>query len=64
VQDLGRRKKLYSMAAAAEALSITRKHLYTLMNRGEITTVSIGRRRLIPADELDRFVQHLVHLAE
>ena len=56
-------KRLYSVAAAAEALSITRKHLYTLIGRGEIATVTIGRRRLISAVELDRFVEHLITLA-
>jgi excisionase family DNA binding protein len=55
-------KKLYSVAAAAEALSITRKHLYTLIGRGEIATVTIGRRRLNSSVELDQFVEHLVLL--
>jgi excisionase family DNA binding protein len=54
------RKRLYSVAAAAQSLSITRKHLYTLIGRGEIATVTIGRRRLVPATELDRYVDYLV----
>jgi excisionase family DNA binding protein len=57
------RKRLYSVAAAADSLSITRKHLYTLIGRGEIATVTIGRRRLVSATELDRFVDHLVSTA-
>ena len=36
------------------------KHLYTLIGRGEIATVTIGRRRLVTATELDRFVDDLV----
>jgi excisionase family DNA binding protein len=56
-------KRLYSVAAAADSLSITRKHLYTLIGRGEIATVTIGRRRLVPATELDRFVDYLVSAA-
>jgi hypothetical protein len=31
-----------------------------LIGRGEIATVTIGRRRLVPATELDRFVDDLV----
>lgn len=56
-------KKLHSVKEAAEMLSITRKHLYTLIGRGEISTVTIGRRRLIPAAELDRFVEDLIRSA-
>jgi excisionase family DNA binding protein len=53
-------KRLYSTEETAEALSITRKHVYTIINRGEIATVNIGRRRLILADELLRYVDHVV----
>ena len=60
VDELLHQKKLYSLGGAAEALSISRKHVYALVNRGELATVWIGRRRLIAASELDRYVEHLV----
>jgi excisionase family DNA binding protein len=54
-------KRLYSVADAAEALAIRRKHVYTLISRGELSTVAIGRRRLIPNDELDRYIRQLMN---
>jgi excisionase family DNA binding protein len=56
-------KKLFSVADAAEVLAISRKHVYALINRGELSTVAIGRRRLIVNDELDRYIAKLVNEA-
>jgi excisionase family DNA binding protein len=51
--------KLYSMAGASASLGISRKYLYDLVREGNIRTLQLGRRRLIAADELDRFVEVL-----
>jgi excisionase family DNA binding protein len=54
------RKKLYSVGDAAETLAISRKHVYALINRGELSTVAIGRRRLIVNNELDPYIGKLM----
>ena len=47
---------LYPMAEAAEKLGIHRTSLYALLKRGELTSATIGARRLIPEAELIRFI--------
>jgi len=47
-------KVLFSVPDAASQLSVTARHLWNLVAKGEIRTVSLGRRRLIPASELAR----------
>jgi excisionase family DNA binding protein len=44
----------YSPAEAAALLGITRKHIYTLMHRGELQSKLIGRCRRIPRTEVER----------
>jgi excisionase family DNA binding protein len=44
----------YPPAEAAELLGISRKHLYTLINSGELRSTTIGRARRIPRTELER----------
>lgn len=41
---------------AAQALGIGRTKMFELIQAGEIDTVWIGRRRLVPVDELHAFV--------
>ena len=41
-------------------LGIGRTTFYELVNAGRIDTVNIGRRRLVHADELERFARDLV----
>ena len=50
---------LLSVAEAARALGIGRSLLYQLLADGEIASVSIGRRRLVPADALTAYVERL-----
>jgi excisionase family DNA binding protein len=52
-------RRLYSIAEAADLLSVTRKHIYQLAYSGRLATVKLGRRRLITAEELDRFISSL-----
>lgn len=47
---------LLSVDAAARALSIGRSSLYQLMASGEVASVRIGARRLVPRHALDVFV--------
>jgi excisionase family DNA binding protein len=46
---------MVSIAEAAELLSVSRTSLYALMDSGELDSRHIGRRRLVPRAELDRF---------
>jgi excisionase family DNA binding protein len=44
----------YSITEAAERLGISRAMVYNRIKRGEISSLKIGTRRLIPASEVRR----------
>ena len=48
--------KLFDVPSAAAQLSISRRTLYALIERGSLSTCKIGRRRLIPAVAIENFV--------
>ena len=50
-------KLLVSIEEAAAVLGIRRTLLYELLRRGEIESVHVGRRRLIPRQALEDFVK-------
>ena len=50
---------MLTMQEAADMLAISRSTLYQLVGAGALATVSIGRLRRIPADELVDFVGRL-----
>jgi excisionase family DNA binding protein len=50
---------LHSIAAGASRLGIGRTLMYELIADGRIATVTIGRRRLIHREELERFADEL-----
>lgn len=52
-------KLLYDVEEAVEVTSIGRSRLYELMASGALESVKCGRRRLIPAEALERFVEGL-----
>lgn len=47
-------KLAYSIVEFAAALGISRPTVYSMIHEGQIRTVLIGRRRLIPASEIER----------
>lgn len=49
-------KLAYSVPEAAEAVSLSKGYLWDLVLKGEIRSVKIGKRRLIPADALQEFL--------
>ena len=51
---------LHSIQASTQILGIGRSSLYGLIAEGEICTVKIGRRTLIPDQEIRRYVESLV----
>jgi excisionase family DNA binding protein len=46
----------YSVAEAAQALSISRSRIYELVATGEVGICKIGKRTVIPAAELTKFL--------
>jgi excisionase family DNA binding protein len=48
-------KLFYTVAEACEVLGIKRAFLYELLMRQEVPSVALGRRRLIPVAELERW---------
>jgi excisionase family DNA binding protein len=48
--------KLLTTAEAAETLRVSATTLKSLMRRGEIASVHVGARRLVPFDALEAFI--------
>lgn len=46
----------YSVGAFAQQLAISRSGVYNLIKAGEVRSVKIGGRRIIPATEIDRLL--------
>lgn len=63
VRELQMEKLAYSVDEAIEATTVGRSKLYELMASGELESVQVGRRRLIPADALRRFMDGLIEVA-
>ena len=45
-----------SIAETAQALGISRPSVYTLLRQGELPTIKLGRRTLIPVDALRQWI--------
>ena len=50
-------KLVYSVDEATEEIGLGRTTLFELMASGELESVKVGRRRLIPGDALEGFAQ-------
>lgn len=50
---------LYDKPAAAQQLSVSERKVAELIAAGEIASVLIGRRRLVPHDALEAYVARL-----
>jgi excisionase family DNA binding protein len=50
---------LVSVGEAAERLSVGRSFMYTLLMRGEVASVKLGRSRRVPMSALEAYVQRL-----
>lgn len=50
---------LLSVEGAADVLNISRSLTYELAARGDLRTVTIGRRRLVPIDAIAEFLTML-----
>ena len=52
-------KFLYDVREVAKMLGLGRSKLYSYLLRGELRSVKLGRRRLIPIEAVHEFVQAL-----
>lgn len=43
-----------SLNEAAQSTTLSRRTIYNLIDTGELRTVKIGKRRLVPRDALER----------
>lgn len=59
VSAQGYKKLAYTVEEAAELLSLSRAHLYRLLELGEIGSVNIGRSRRITTGQLTDFIKRL-----
>jgi excisionase family DNA binding protein len=50
---------LYSVEEAADLLGIGRTFLFHLLATGEIDSIKVGRRRKVPHDALDCYIERL-----
>ena len=50
---------LYNLDDAAKALSLGKRKIEELVRDGNLESVLIGRRRLVPADALEDYVARL-----
>lgn len=53
------RRILVGVEHAAELVSISRAQLYRLLDTGEISSMKLGRRRLVPVAALHEWVKRL-----
>ena len=49
--------RLFSIVAAGKALGVSRNTIFMLLSSGRLAYVRIGRRRLVPADAIERFIE-------
>ncbi|MDC3347616.1 helix-turn-helix domain-containing protein [bacterium] len=54
------RPALHSIQTSTQILGIGRSSLYGLIAQGQISAVKIGRRTLIPDQEIQRYVESLI----
>ena len=54
---------LFTIDEAAAQLRVSRWSVYNLIRSGQLQTIKIGRRRLVPLDALTKCLEHLKELA-
>ncbi len=60
---MGPRRVLYGVPETMALLSLSRTQLYELIRSRRLVTVTVGRRRLVPAAAIDQYVAELVREA-
>lgn len=46
----------YSPTEVAEAFGCTRQHIHNMLARGELKSIKLGRKRLIPAEVVEQLL--------
>jgi len=59
VSETNYKKLAYTVEEAAELLSLSRAHVYRLLDLGQLGSVSIGRSRRITSTQLSEFLRSL-----
>ncbi len=49
--------RLYDLAEAGELLGVSRTVVYELIGRGDLRSTKVGRRRLVAASDIARFIE-------
>lgn len=62
--DQSKLPSMRTVPEVAEALNIGKSRVYDLLRTGELRSVKLGKRRLIPAKCLDEFIAALEERAE
>ncbi len=52
-------KMVFSIAEAAETLGISLNHAYAMAKTGQIPTIKLGRRIVVPVDALSRKINEM-----
>jgi len=50
---------LFTPVQAAKIMNVSRSHVYTMMNKGELGSVNIGRCRRITVSQINDFIASL-----
>jgi excisionase family DNA binding protein len=53
------KRRLYTTAEARQLLNMGNTQLHERLKRGELRSVLLGTRRMIPAEEIDQFIARL-----
>ncbi|OEJ35605.1 excisionase [Streptomyces subrutilus] len=57
-------RRLHSVEEAAELLNVGRSTAFEEIRLGRLRTVRVGRRRLVPTEYVDEYVELLKHEAQ
>jgi len=50
---------LYTPVQAAKIMNVSRSHIYSMMNKGELGSVNLGRCRRITLQQMHEFIDSL-----
>ena len=53
------KKLLYTIDEASDALSLGRTTLYAEINKGNIFSLKVGKRRMVPVASLEKWIEKL-----
>ena len=59
MQSSSTHRQFVTVPEALQILRVGRTRFYELLNAGELSAVRLGRRTLVRADEIDRFIHTL-----